>query len=140
MFKLEAVEIRPQLLAVGTCPILVSVRDVAGGVEVEAKCAARNSKSALVAIAETDFHKVVILRWAYPTRDSISISGDAVLWAFSDRYGKELVAVLRRGGTFEMSISSYGGQGYPKKYRGVVHENGTVELVQLPSKEFLSIP
>ena len=136
---LEPKEVRPNLLVVGENPDWLIVHEVEGGVEIVARHAARNAKAATVTIREEDLPKVVILRWSYNARDWADISGDAVLWSFSDRHGMELVAVLRRGGGFEVAIPPHHGHGHKKRYRGVVYEDGTVELTPLPSTNFLVI-
>jgi len=136
---LKPKEVRPGLCVVGENPDWLIVNEVDGGVEIVARHAARNAKAATVTIAHSDFHKVVVLRWSYNARDWADIEGDAVLWSFSDRHGMELVAVLRRGGKFEVAIPPHHGHGHKKRYRGVVHEDGTVELTPLPSTNFLSI-
>ncbi|CAB1129552.1 protein of unknown function [Candidatus Hydrogenisulfobacillus filiaventi] len=112
---------------------------VMGGVEIHAACRASAARVASTFLREEDFSRVVVLRRGYNAMTAATIVGSAVVWSYADHHGMELVAVLRRGGEFEMWLPGHHGHGPGARWRGVVREDGSIDWRRLPSGPALSV-
>lgn len=130
VFEVEKLA-RMGLVVEGTTLRGTEVTPVKGGVIIRVGSRARMSQEATCFLAEENFPRVVVLIRDYNARRSAVITGPAVAWWYADDHGMCLVAVLRRGHEFRMSIPGHHGRG-SFEYEGVVEADGTIRLHALP--------
>lgn len=111
----------------------VEVEEVAGGVEIAAKCRETARGSARRFLATDDYASVVVLRRRFNATSAATVSGPAVVWSYADGHGMEILAVLRRGFEFVLWTPGHHGHGPGTSLAGEVMPTGEIRWAKLPS-------